>query len=336
MGITRMTREHLGLAIALRIPVIVVITKIDIAPKEVLKSNTDAIVKLLKSGGVRKTPYFVKSQADVVTAIKGLANERFTPIFQVSNVKGDGLDFVRQFLNLVPPRTQWGDSSDAATEVIVDESYFVTGVGTVIGGTVTNGKLKAGETMLLGPDGNGQFRPVVIKSIHNRRQPVKEVRAGKSAGFAVKKVKRNAVRKGMVLVAPSVSFFFFFFFLFFSFFFLSFFFLSFFLFINLSACPSRICVSLYFYYIFFLNYFLFPGETQSLLVFYSSYCRFVSLNNNPTKLPTRCPMCNNQTKRIHRLYDFLFSPSPFALLSLPFLPLTLPSSHRQLRNFENR
>ena len=236
MGITRMTREHLGLAIALRIPVVVVITKIDIAPKEILKSNIDAITKLLKSGGVRKTPYFVKSQSDVVTAIKGLANERFTPIFQVSNVKGCGLDFVRQFLNLVPPRTQWGDSSAKETEVIVDESYFVTGVGTVIGGTVTNGKLTAGETMLLGPDGNGQFRPVVIKSIHNRRQPVKEVRAGKSAGFAVKKVKRNAVRKGMVLVSPTVFFFFFFyfilffFFLFFLFFFFFFFFVSFTLF----------------------------------------------------------------------------------------------------------
>ena len=73
--------------------------------------------------------------------------------------KGNGLDLIRQFPNLVPPRTQWGDSSDSPeTEVIVDDSYFVTGVGTVIGGTVTRGRLRSGETMLFGPDGNGQFR----------------------------------------------------------------------------------------------------------------------------------------------------------------------------------
>jgi hypothetical protein len=32
--------------------------------------------------------------------------------------------------------------------------------------------------MLLGPDGNGQFVPVRVKSIHCKRVPVKTVRAG--------------------------------------------------------------------------------------------------------------------------------------------------------------
>jgi GTPase len=117
---------------------------------------------------VRKVPYFVKSAPDVVTAIKGIANEKFTPIFQLSNVRGDGLDLIRLFLNLVPPRMQWCSSLHTPAEVIVDESYFVAGVGTVIGGTVTAGRVKSGETLLLGPDGTGQFIPVLVKSIHNR------------------------------------------------------------------------------------------------------------------------------------------------------------------------
>lgn len=32
MGVTKMTKEHLGLALALKIPIVVVITKIDICP----------------------------------------------------------------------------------------------------------------------------------------------------------------------------------------------------------------------------------------------------------------------------------------------------------------
>jgi GTP-binding protein 1 len=37
MGVTRMTKEHLGLALALRLPLIVVITKIDMCPEHVYK-----------------------------------------------------------------------------------------------------------------------------------------------------------------------------------------------------------------------------------------------------------------------------------------------------------
>lgn len=35
MGVSRMTKEHLGITIALKIPLFIVITKIDIAPKTV-------------------------------------------------------------------------------------------------------------------------------------------------------------------------------------------------------------------------------------------------------------------------------------------------------------
>ena len=37
MGVLRMTKEHLGIALALKMPIIVVVTKTDIAPKHVLE-----------------------------------------------------------------------------------------------------------------------------------------------------------------------------------------------------------------------------------------------------------------------------------------------------------
>lgn len=119
---------------------------------------------------------------------------------------------MKQFLNIVPPRIEWSLLRDKSPEVLIDQTYFVTGVGTVVGGTVMAGKIGANTTMLLGPDGNGAFVPVQIKSVHSKRVPVKQVSAGMSAGFALKKIKRSTLRKGMVLVAadskpePSIYF----------------------------------------------------------------------------------------------------------------------------------
>lgn len=42
--------------------------------------------------------------------------------------------------------------------------------------------------MLLGPDPLGSFIPIAVKSIHRKRMPVKEVRGGQTASFALKKV----------------------------------------------------------------------------------------------------------------------------------------------------
>ena len=44
------------------------------------------------------------------------------------------------------------------------------------------------DTLLLGPDSLGQFQPIAVKSIHRKRMPVREVRGGQTASFALKKV----------------------------------------------------------------------------------------------------------------------------------------------------
>lgn len=78
-------------------------------------------------------------------------------------------------------------------------------MGTVISGTVMSGCIKINDTLLMGPDTLGVFQPVQIKGIHRKRLPVKEVRAGQAASFALKKIKRSAIRKGMVLIAKEAN-----------------------------------------------------------------------------------------------------------------------------------
>ena len=79
------------------------------------------------------------------------------------------------------------------------------GVGTVVSGTTLRGLIRLNDTLLLGPDPLGSFIPIAVKSIHRKRMPVKEVRGGQTASFALKKIKRSSIRKGMVMVSPRLS-----------------------------------------------------------------------------------------------------------------------------------
>lgn len=49
MGISRMTKEHLGITLALKIPFFIIITKVDICPPNIMKETADQLNKILKS-----------------------------------------------------------------------------------------------------------------------------------------------------------------------------------------------------------------------------------------------------------------------------------------------
>ena len=86
------------------------------------------------------------------------------------------------------PRTRpwlltWGtadtcrhDKVNEHAEFIIDETFGVPGVGTVIAGTVKRGVITTNATLMLGPDvGDGTFKPTAIKSIQYKRLPVTRV-----------------------------------------------------------------------------------------------------------------------------------------------------------------
>ncbi|XP_037094162.1 GTP-binding protein 1-like [Pollicipes pollicipes] len=203
MGIVGMTKEHLGLALALSVPVFVVITKTDMAPEQVLQDTLKLLVKILKSPGVRKVPVIVRTADDVVMSATNFVSERLCPIFQVSNVTGLNLELLKMFMNLLTTRPA-GCTSDPA-EFQIDDTYSVPGVGTVVSGTTLRGTIRLNDTLLLGPDPVGNFAPIAVRSIHRKRLPVSEVRGGQTASFALKRVKRSQIRKGMVMVSADLK-----------------------------------------------------------------------------------------------------------------------------------
>ncbi|XP_017263870.1 GTP binding protein 1, like isoform X2 [Kryptolebias marmoratus] len=202
-GIVGMTKEHLGLALALNVPVFVVVTKIDMCPANILQETLKLLQRLLKSPGCRKIPVLVQNKDDVVVTASNFNSERMCPIFQISNVTGENMDLLKMFLNLLSPRTTY--NNDEPAEFQIDDTYSVPGVGTVVSGTTLRGLIRLNDTLLLGPDPLGVFIPITVKSIHRKRMPVKEVHGGQTASFALKKIKRASIRKGMVMVSPKLQ-----------------------------------------------------------------------------------------------------------------------------------
>ncbi|KAM0801223.1 GTP-binding protein [Usnea florida] len=197
-GLIGMSKEHLGIALALNVPVMVVITKIDICPPQILQQTITQLTRILKSPGARKIPVFIKNREDTINTATQFVSQRICPVFQVSNVTGESLDLVRTFLNILPHHGNY--DAEAPFEFHVNDTFSVPFVGTVVSGIVRSGVIHAGDAVLIGPDSLGQFTTTHIRSIERKRIPVPVCSAGQSASFALKRVRRKEVRKGMVVL----------------------------------------------------------------------------------------------------------------------------------------
>jgi len=192
-GLLKMGREHVGVVSALGIPFFVVITRVDLVdPSRAL----DEVVRVVKMPGVSKIPIHVKSLDDVVVSARHMPSGRIVPLFQVSNVTGDGLDLLRKFIAYLPPRVEWSSRAKGSLLIYIDEIFKVRGVGLVVGGLVESGSVGLNAKVRLGPLHDGSWDEVKIKSIHVNRVPVERASAGQYVTLAIE---ASEVEKGMVL-----------------------------------------------------------------------------------------------------------------------------------------
>ena len=126
-------------------------------------------------------PVLVKPDDDVSIYAESLAMDKVTPIFSISNVTGEGLPKLKEFMSLLYSRIHISGHFKKASdpvEFLIDGVYSVTGVGIVVAGTLKAGTVLPGANLLLGPDKTGKFNVVTVKSIHHKRTPVDQAVSG--------------------------------------------------------------------------------------------------------------------------------------------------------------
>ncbi len=213
MGVSKMTKEHLGISLALDVPFYIVITKVDISPPEVLKNTIQTLCKILN--GVKRSAEIIKPGDDLAKCAGLFKTGTICPIFSISNVTEEGLPQLKTFISLLQSRVNANPLFKTVkdpVEFLIDDIFNVTGVGVVVAGTMLAGEVVPNQVLLLGPDDAGEFAPVIIRSIHFKREFVDKVVAGQSACFAIRyqSVKRDPlkkanIRKGMILADKAVN-----------------------------------------------------------------------------------------------------------------------------------
>lgn len=209
-GITKLTREHIGILLYLKIPIIIIISKIDMAPKHIYKKLCNRIKKLLSKKTFGKVLYFINDSTNSDNETKHYINNMIQnfdiiPVISISNKNGINIDNLHKLLYEFKSRDKWEKKIDGSM-VYIDNNFQVPGIGLVLSGTTKGNKIKLKDRMFFGPD-NGQFKEVIIRSIHNSiRQNVNEIGDSVQACFAIKFVKqkeaieRKNIKKGMVLI----------------------------------------------------------------------------------------------------------------------------------------
>ena len=144
-----------------------------------------ALDSLKKEKGILSHTFEVdESKLDAM--IKGTVVEKYVKVEQ---------DKIKDEMNKLEPISNYGSS-----EMLIDHCFDVKGVGTVILGKVTSGKIKQYDNLKLYPAGID----VLIKSIQMHDDPVEESISPARVGLAVKGVKPDDVGRGDIISEDGV------------------------------------------------------------------------------------------------------------------------------------
>ncbi len=210
-GITKLTREHIGILFYLKIPFMICITKIDLAPSHVYHQLCNRLKNLLSRNNYNKIVYFIsdsqsKYEETNIYIDKMINNTEIIPIISISNKEGINIDNLHLILSNIPNRKRWNKDEVGGSIVYLDSNFQVPGIGLVLSGMVKGKEIAVKDKLFLGPM-NGIFYPVSVRSIHNSiREIVKEAKDQGQFCFAIKflnqknYLERNQIKKGMVLI----------------------------------------------------------------------------------------------------------------------------------------
>lgn len=208
MGVLRMTIEHLTLCLSMNIPTIIVITKLDIAPNNIYENTKKDLINIIKKKTRNLREPIILDKLETFNNIvmeKYYNNGEYykaIPIISVSNVTGIGIELLKDIVRTLPIYNNYEYLKTKDANFIIENTYMVKGIGLVVAGVLSSGKVMKGDILHIGPFDN-EFYNVQIKTIHNNfKEFVNYLEAGQGGCFNIKinsklPVKRNHIRKGI-------------------------------------------------------------------------------------------------------------------------------------------
>ena len=178
-GVMPQTREHLAIVDLLGVGRgIVALTKVDLVSPEQRQTVAAQIADALDG-----------------TALAG------SEIVPVSSVSGEGLDALRERLFA---RAQAVESAapKGRFRLAVDRSFSLTGVGTVVTGTVLSGTVAVADHVRISPSG----MPARVRSIHAQNRAADRGQAGErcALNLAGDGIGKDAIRRGDMVLDPEL------------------------------------------------------------------------------------------------------------------------------------
>ncbi len=170
------TREHLAILDLLKVPTgIIALTKIDLAESE---------------------EWIELVEAEVMEVIEGTILDG-TPIVPVSAITGQGLDrlldTLDQVLTEIPPRTDRG-----RPRLPVDRVFTVSGFGTVVTGTLSDGTLRVGQEVEISPAG----LKARIRGLQTHKHKIDVAVPGSRVAINLTGVGKGELKRGDVVTVP--------------------------------------------------------------------------------------------------------------------------------------
>jgi elongation factor 1-alpha len=222
-GILKMTKEHLGILIYMKVPIIIVITRGDIAPEEIYEKTVKDIrmickiynkkpevINSYKDASLPENEFSIKEKSDLLR-VGDIADKiqntcDYVPVITVSNKTGYYINVLKHFISNLKPRTLWDASKLDGSVFYIDSVFNPPGIGIVLSGIVKGKPIKVGDNLFLGPQGKN-FIPVRVRSMHsNTRTIVKELQDHQRGCIAIAPIGnidlvRKTIQKGMIIVS---------------------------------------------------------------------------------------------------------------------------------------
>ena len=142
-------------------------------------------------------PGFVELvEEDIRGAVKGTFLEK-APVRAVSAVTGEGIDELRQLIYDYAKETGSRNNNPALLRIPIDRVFTISGFGTVITGTLTEGMIKTGQEIMIYP----QKLTAKVRNLQVHGQMVDAAYAGQRTAVNLQNVKKEELSRGNVLAA---------------------------------------------------------------------------------------------------------------------------------------